>query len=276
VAGKNSGRWRWFGVGLIVAIIGLVVVWLTVATVSRGQDDTESDAGCVDCPIATETAETGTSADGGEPPIDSPQPEPSDPSESSRNSCLQCHPDVERQSGTFDGLRFEHSVHVGARLPCTRCHTSFDAHGDFRLASRADCQSCHHAGAIECSNCHANETALDDVLALPTGDFEHGKHLTSGLACETCHGPAADARCETCHDAHHRAEADCSSCHRDGAQALHTVSVHTTPCTMCHGDRVSAVEAWSRSVCQSCHADRRGHFPNAECRDCHAVPAMDP
>ena len=102
-------------------------------------------------------------------------------------------------------------------------------------------------------------------------------HVAVGFPCATCHGdspgtPSADV-CENCHGAHHQPEATCLNCHREGVLQIHPVVAHQG-CTICHGEAIEGVNAWSRNVCTVCHADRVEHNAPVACEMCHEVPAL--
>jgi nitrate/TMAO reductase-like tetraheme cytochrome c subunit len=196
------------------------------------------------------------------------------------NMCLRCHLGIEQRAGSFDGLRFEHAPHLlDSGLPCSVCHTPLDEHGGITLTSKANCMACHHSGVIACETCHADGGGIPGgTLRLPQGDFSHSLHIAADLTCSTCHGGAPTGGavgCDTCHENHHRPEATCVSCHREGTQARHTVAAHTL-CSTCHGEKIAAVTEWSRNICETCHTDRVAHFAPNKCTGCHQVPPMQP
>jgi hypothetical protein len=204
------------------------------------------------------------------------------------NVCLQCHLGTERKTVDFRGTSFEHERHVlRGGLACTTCHTPIEDHGKTRLATTADCQSCHHRSTkpIACTQCHeGGGGAPEEVIATATGDFPHQPHLAADFTCATCHKApdmkATDLDCATCHESHHQPDVTCLNCHRpeDNVQAKHTRTIaHTVACTQCHGAKVENLTGWSRQICTTCHVDRVEHNAPLPCEGCHRMtPAGAP
>jgi nitrate/TMAO reductase-like tetraheme cytochrome c subunit len=195
------------------------------------------------------------------------------------STCLSCHLGIDRQTGTFDGMAFDHRPHVArARLPCSGCHTSLEEHGGFVLEARSDCKTCHHSGAISCDRCHTGATgAPRQPISTATGEFSHRLHLSADLTCSVCHGEAfgnARIECTACHESHHRPAASCNGCHREDVQAKHPREAHES-CSVCHGGKVAWLTEWTRNVCETCHTDRAEHYPDGACHTCHQVPAPE-
>ncbi|NIN09964.1 MAG: hypothetical protein GTN62_00975 [Gemmatimonadales bacterium] len=198
------------------------------------------------------------------------------------NVCLQCHVGVERRAVAFRGRQFDHARHViGGGLECSQCHSALDEHGQTLLATPSDCAACHHRriDPMNCARCHEGPGgAPEATYELPTGDFSHEPHRTAGLPCSACHTrpamSAAELRCETCHELHHRPEATCLSCHRGGVKDKHDRSFAHLQCSQCHGAKVEGLVEWSREICTVCHVDRTEHNAPAACNLCHEVPAL--
>jgi hypothetical protein len=197
------------------------------------------------------------------------------------NVCSQCHLGMERRTVDYRGRPFDHTPHVvRAGMACWNCHTPLDRHGGTLLGEQS-CDGCHHQriDPMNCARCHAGPGgAPERTIAGAVGDFLHEPHRAAGLTCAECHQPptmsAAEVRCESCHDRHHRPEVSCVSCHREGARVYHTAEAGHTLCSTCHGSAVEGVERWSRQVCTTCHTDRLDHQAPRECTNCHLIPAM--
>jgi nitrate/TMAO reductase-like tetraheme cytochrome c subunit len=195
------------------------------------------------------------------------------------NVCLQCHLGVERRTVTFQGTKFNHERHaVDAGLPCTSCHTGLDDHGKNLLSSTADCVGCHHreVSPETCAHCHAGPGgAPERVVSHPVGDFPHDRHTSAGLPCAACHRPPAmsarELDCSTCHGLHHQPEANCLSCHREGAKGRHDIAFAHLQCSQCHGDKAAGLTKWSRQICTVCHVDRVEHNAPVACELCHEI-----
>ncbi len=127
------------------------------------------------------------------------------------NACMNCHTDIEGQSGTFAGQAFRHGAHLGrAALGCDDCHRSHAERAPDEVVRFGPdgCQSCHHRNAravtvAACSSCHG-----DVMRKGPMGPdrFSHREHDDAELTCKDCHSLAGgDPRppksaCRSCHD----------------------------------------------------------------------------
>lgn len=197
-----------------------------------------------------------------------------------RIECSTCH-----------GRPPGHSTH--ASVECTSCHGVPDEYATLPVRSRAECMSCHHDPdrTGECSRCHPSAPreplALRTTLQMSVWDaardrevsFDHGLH--DDLACGSCHGEppenAVTRGCASCHEEHHRPEAECLRCHRDTEGPYHDQDVHLG-CggSGCHSDpTVNALPA-SRPVCLVCHAGQRDHQLGQICTNCHFVSGPGP
>jgi hypothetical protein len=197
---------------------------------------------------------------------------------------------------------FEHNPH--ADVGCSNCHSGMpghsahttvgclDCHGDAgaRTAAAnvtaAECQACHHRAdpPRDCERCHAASEIAAPIpvtvsltAAALTRErelrFAHPRH--EALACTRCHElprvtpvPA----CSSCHERHHRRDADCAACHAQPASGTHDLTAHLT-CggAGCHSNPTVTALPLSRGVCLVCHQDRRDHEPGRDCAQCHLV-----
>ncbi|HEY0996683.1 MAG TPA: hypothetical protein VGD77_11885 [Gemmatimonadaceae bacterium] len=182
---------------------------------------------------------------------------------------------------------FDHARHE--RLSCTQCHGTGARHRQVLVRSAADCAACHHdAGrARPCTTCHAALPAPREVTvavratASPaararTMPVPHQRHAQ--VRCTECHreGPfLAPARaCGSCHDRHHRADADCAGCHRAENQARHDAASHLGCAgAACHATAL-APKVWpTRTLCLTCHPAQKEHAVGGQCAACHEIPA---
>jgi hypothetical protein len=185
-----------------------------------------------------------------------------------------------------DTARFEHARH--GTLSCTTCHETRTGHGTLKVSVARDCQGCHHANtatARDCSRCHTPaELGVARPIATPMAltvwpqprtrelSFSHTRHTR--LECASCHASgrlmAVARTCASCHEDHHTADNDCSSCHAP-ARVTHTRAVHATGCATsgCHVQERGAAVSPVRATCLACHAEQREHKPNRECAPCH-------
>lgn len=182
-----------------------------------------------------------------------------------------------------------HPDNVGHTLypGCFRCHEGNHVSREGRVI-RKDCQLCHTIIGQETSVPKPTEVAAAEK-------FEHpwplrGKH--ADLSCNQCHwrGRGLTAVCATCHQRPAQApmaNLPCSTCHQKEQQVK-----PITPCATCHANRAelhlrpahAAVECttchipheWKvgkREICYSCHSDKKDHYPQAICSDCHGFRA---
>jgi hypothetical protein len=191
-----------------------------------------------------------------------------------------------------DTVLFSHATHRG--LTCTACHTvAGPSHGSVKLRSVRDCQACHHGptlrdlggGKDACLQCHPaaglparpqTVNVLTSTLATPVArrlPFAHTTHAAVG--CAECHTTpvtlAATLTCAGCHQSHHEAARDCTTCH--SAYDAHRGKQVHVGCggSGCHSDRSVLALGPARNVCLSCHVNQITHKPDRDCASCHRV-----
>lgn len=213
-------------------------------------------------------------------------------------------PDEMRRPG--GGPDFPHSPHV--EIACSVCHVRVRGHGSHAtvrcvechaaseqatrtgLTSR-DCMACHHGAqqTATCSACHdaPGVRAVERTIRLdvwPAGrsrllPFDHARHEAE--RCEACHEErpslAATASCGSCHEDHHRPDADCAGCHTPPRAGAHTLEAHLG-CSGggCHSEPGIEAMAQARPVCLVCHQAQMDHELGKECADCHQVRGLEP
>ncbi len=124
--------------------------------------------------------------------------------------CISCHAGIEKNTGTFAGLKFDHSPHLTlARLECAACHRPHNERPETEVVRFGEegCVTCHHrptpTGQIACEKCHGDVRA--HTVPSPRGEFSHKAHLEQGLECATCHDARSGdprpnmATCRNCH-----------------------------------------------------------------------------
>jgi len=185
--------------------------------------------------------------------------------------CRKCH-------GTIPG----HSMH--AALPCRECHVAQPSGEVAIKLTREECLSCHHGPqqTVRCSTCHAPvpPRTVERSLQLTVWEapravflpFDHARHRS--VQCTVCHEEppllTPNRACGSCHQSHHRSEADCASCHAAPPAGAHDLRVHEgCSGTGCHAEGVVAGLPESRSACLVCHRDRIDHQPGKDCKTCH-------
>jgi hypothetical protein len=183
---------------------------------------------------------------------------------------------------------FEHRRHENVR--CVECHGTADRHGTVSLRSPLDCASCHHDADrnLSCARCHdpvdlPEDRTVAQVLVLSTTDvvrhraLPFGHELHTATVCRDCHEApvtlAATRPCASCHEQHHRADADCRACHGSEVQAAHQVEAHLSCAAAgCHSTRTLPPLNASRMLCLACHPLQADHEPGDNCASCHQVP----
>ena len=221
-------------------------------------------------------------------------------------SCLGCHQDIYRRGpitapalglapASTDSLQFQHAQHQN--VECTQCHDAERSHGGVTLTSFATCQQCHHAPnvtqAAQCVRCHERrelvrpyrERATFKVGNAPQRQrlltFQHSNHQAE--PCTACHTPglemsaAKGVQCNSCHQSHHRPEANCRACHTQPPAGAHDMRSHLGCAGAgCHDPVPFQGVPRTRELCLSCHQDMVDHRPGRNCAQCHAVPGERP
>ncbi len=181
---------------------------------------------------------------------------------------------------------FDHARHE--RVACTQCHGTGAQHRQVLVRNATDCAACHHdpARARACTTCHANPPAPRELsvavraTASPaprarTMPFPHQRH--AAVQCGECHREGArltpTRACGSCHDRHHRADANCSGCHRGDNRTAHDAAAHLGCAgSACHAPAV-APKVWpTRTLCVTCHPAQKEHAVGGQCAACHEIP----
>lgn len=212
---------------------------------------------------------------------ETPPPAPALGPDPASNSCAYCHYGIEAGRDSMFGQPFNHGGHVvNAALACTSCHsaaTYFAAgghdvdpgHGKTTVTAAA-CNSCHHVTSkLACATCHP-----------PAALAERREPVTLPLRLKPARAPASRA-VDFRHDAH--AAVACANCHTTPS-AIATVAGCATcheshhrdarDCTGCHGATVAAVHrAADHFACAECHATETLALLTGDrtfCLTCHA------
>ena len=101
--------------------------------------------------------------------------------------------------GGGKSVKFSHPKHVTERgVACADCHTGAlesKLSSDRLVPGHESCQTCHEEQVNnDCAYCHVDPDNIQPS-APPARDliFAHDTHAkTGGIACETCHGGAAE------------------------------------------------------------------------------------
>jgi hypothetical protein len=140
-------------------------------------------------------------------------------------------------------LEFPHAPMVGAGIPCLFCHTGAINSFQVSLPSTAKCLGCH-------PNVNVSK-GQDKVQALLTAAenkqplrwikrttipdfvyFSHERHVSNGVACETCHGPVGQM--EVFYVANTINMGFCVSCHRQQTSLPKLEQERLLGCSNCH------------------------------------------
>jgi hypothetical protein len=106
-------------------------------------------------------------------------------------------------TGQFQRYRqpvpFSHALHVnGVRIDCRYCHAGVERAAMAGLPPTTACVPCHQDTLLNTNLFAPVRQSLADGRPIPWRRvtsvpdfvfFNHAVHVTSGVACETCHGP---------------------------------------------------------------------------------------
>ena len=183
---------------------------------------------------------------------------------------------------------FPHSRHE--KLACLVCHQTGDGHGLLTFQPPRGCAICHHQAPARarCASCHQTTEyyapkAVTAVVSVPDHSprprqlqFRHELHTKK--ACTDCHTTpvtllpsVGKATCRDCHENHHNAGRDCSSCHGPvQPKTFHTsLEASHQRCDACHTPATIARLTPTRSFCSTCHSEKAHHYEKKECTTCH-------
>jgi hypothetical protein len=185
---------------------------------------------------------------------------------------------------------FEHKRHE--TVSCRQCHGAGARHRVTLVRTARDCAACHHdpGRRLDCVLCHESggprtAVTVDVPVTLSVWEaarrrdlpFTHVNHTDIG--CRECHGasvtPGMSRECNACHESHHRANANCASCHSMPDRAVHPPEAHLS-CAGAGCHAVSPRPALTRSLCLACHPARPTHEPKGDCAGCHRIPGVVP
>jgi len=96
-------------------------------------------------------------------------------------------------------IEYSHAAHAGAnKIPCLYCHYEAERGRYAGIPPLSICMNCHEKAIIQSPEIEKLKAAVAErrpvawvrVHRLPDYVyFNHRVHVTSGLACQTCHGP---------------------------------------------------------------------------------------
>ncbi len=185
---------------------------------------------------------------------------------------------------------FSHTRHK--RLACITCHVAA-RNARLTFTPPRGCQLCHHQTPArnDCARCHAAGPAAGRPVAVAIAvrghaprersvPFDHQRHAAQ--RCVSCHTTevtlaATATACRECHEPHHAAGRNCSSCHgaTEPKVAHASLADFHVACDNCHAENVVAQLVPNRTFCQTCHADKASHYVGRECTTCHFLASPD-
>jgi hypothetical protein len=96
-------------------------------------------------------------------------------------------------------INFSHKIHAGDnKINCTFCHSSADKSAVAGVPTATNCMNCHTQVLKDSPEVLKIKAALDNKLPIEwmkVNDlpdhvvFNHSRHVTAGVNCNTCHGP---------------------------------------------------------------------------------------
>ena len=193
---------------------------------------------------------------------------------------------VPRHRGGNVTIRFDHTPHLrekrrGKQLRCVSCHSQI-VQGQHLVVTLDTCFLCHFKGLKHgrgdqtLGGCKACHDAPKEKIRLSTGEFDHGRYVKRGVACESCHsdsvsGDGAVPRqvCWTCHNKSSQVarydepafvhenhvtkhKVECSSCH---IQIEHRLATGPAYVPFKPGSRY---EVLHKGTCGQCHEETHG------------------
>jgi hypothetical protein len=153
-------------------------------------------------------------------------------------------------------ISFSHKVHAGDnQIQCLYCHSAADKSKVAGIPAASTCMNCQTKIMKDSPEIQRLETALQQqkpiewikVNDLPDHvAFNHSRHVTAGVKCQTCHGPvetedrvsqASDlsmGMCVTCHRTHREVTLDETGRPTVSKEATPKRLMASTDCSVCH------------------------------------------
>ncbi len=131
-------------------------------------------------------------------------------------------------------LAFNHRVHAGDyQIGCTMCHAYAEHSPVAGVPSMANCAGCHRfvnrdkPEIQRVVELYENGRRIDWIRVDRLPDhvrFTHQRHVLTGVACQTCHGPVE--RMASVRPLPRQDMAWCLACHRDRRASLDCLACH--------------------------------------------------
>lgn len=153
-------------------------------------------------------------------------------------------------------INFSHKIHAGDnQVQCLYCHSGADKSAVAGIPAASTCMNCHSqilkdspevqkiAGALA-RNQPIEWTKVNDLPDYVV--FDHSRHVTAGVKCDTCHGPVATedrvsqadplsmGMCVTCHRTHREVILDQNGRPIVSKEATTMRLMASTDCDVCH------------------------------------------
>jgi hypothetical protein len=147
-------------------------------------------------------------------------------------------------------IAYSHRVHAGDnKIPCLYCHTAAERGPIAGVPAASTCMNCHRVVMKDRPEVKKIAAAIASgrpirwvrVHALPDHVvFDHSRHVNTGVACQTCHGPVETM--DRVAQATSLTMGFCVNCHRaengrsvvDSVRGARIVRATTTDCQSCH------------------------------------------
>ena len=122
--------------------------------------------------------------------------------------CKNCHYGQEEITVEAFGIQFPHNIHiVEQRLPCSKCHSNYQRHGE-TIISKSECLQCHHTQeSVACEDCHTLQAQVYQGTVAFASEPTPDVMALEEVECRACHGGsdaavrrAQGSDCAECHD----------------------------------------------------------------------------
>lgn len=153
-------------------------------------------------------------------------------------------------------INFSHKVHAGDnKIACLYCHSAAEKSSVAGIPATSVCMNCHtqvrkdFPEVQKVANAYAQNQPIQWVRihSLPNHvAFNHSRHVTAGVQCQTCHGPietmerVAQATpltmgmCISCHRTHRGVVLDAAGKPVLSKDPKQTPLQASTDCSVCH------------------------------------------
>ncbi|MFQ6612329.1 MAG: NapC/NirT family cytochrome c [Fidelibacterota bacterium] len=124
------------------------------------------------------------------------------------SQCKNCHYGQEEITVSAFGIQFPHSIHIVEQgLPCTKCHSNYQRHGE-TIISKRECLQCHHTQeTVACEDCHSLQAQVYSGTVDFASAVQPDVMSTEEVECRSCHGgdespvrKAMGVDCAQCHE----------------------------------------------------------------------------